>query len=292
MNHREVMQQALEGIQSVMEMAFHERYAECCGRGQGGECCGSPVEAWPEWAQKVMDGLADSQRALSAELAKPDNQGIRDLEEAEQYIQQSIDNAPEPLKRLGEWLTNVLDENQWPHAERLLLGAIAAKPAAVPTDEAIVAAFKAAGMNTDIDQMPNMLYSVRGQLAQLINGARALLADQQPAVVPDGWVMVPRETTWQMNAAGSNAGGLGYRDVENINDDVAEDVYKAMLAAAPQPPAPAVSPVDVEAVRGGSSMWTAQEAARMLANRPNQPHYIEAIINKCISAAMNRERGG
>ena len=25
----------------------------------------------PEWAQKVMDGLADSQRALSAELAKP-----------------------------------------------------------------------------------------------------------------------------------------------------------------------------------------------------------------------------
>lgn len=50
---------------------------------------------------------------------------IRDLEEAEQYIQQSIDNAPEPLKRLGEWLTSVLDENQWPHAERLLLGAIA-----------------------------------------------------------------------------------------------------------------------------------------------------------------------
>lgn len=47
-----------------------------------------------------------------------------------------------------------------------------------------------------------------------------------------------------------------------------------------------------EALRGGSSMWTAQEAARMLANRPNQPHYIEAIINKCISAAMNRATHG
>jgi len=33
---------------------------------------------------------------------------------------------------------------------------------------------------------------------------------------------------------------------------------------------------ECEALRGGSSMWTAQEAARMLANRPNQPHYIEA----------------
>ena len=70
---------------------------------------------------------------------------------------------------------------------------------------------------------------------------------------------------------------------------------RAALAYAdqqPMPPAPAVSPVDVEAVRGGSSMWTAQEAALMLANRPNQPHYIEAIINKCISAAMNRATHG
>lgn len=67
---RDVMQQALDAIQNMMEMAFHERYPVCCGQGHGGECCGSPVEAWPEWAQKVMDGLADSQRALSAELAK------------------------------------------------------------------------------------------------------------------------------------------------------------------------------------------------------------------------------
>lgn len=103
MNHREVMQQALDALEWVND--------NCPGE--------MPI---------VDVALFD----LRVELAKPDNQGIRDLEEAEQYIQQSIDNAPEPLKRLGEWLTNVLDENQWPHAERLLLGAIAAKPAAVP----------------------------------------------------------------------------------------------------------------------------------------------------------------
>jgi hypothetical protein len=167
MNHREVMQQALDALEWVNDNTADEM---------------SIVDA----------ALFD----LRCELDKPEEKAVRDLEEAEQYIQNSIDCAPEPLKRLGEWLTNVLDENQWPHAERLLLGAIAAKPAA---------------------------------------GA-------------EGWAMVPKEPTWEMNAAGSNAGGLGYRDVENISDDDAEDVYKAMLAAAPQPPAPAV---DVEAVPAG-----------------------------------------
>lgn len=44
-------------------------------------------------------------------------------ERAEQIIQASIDNSPEPLKKLGEWLARVLDEDQWPTAERLLLAA-------------------------------------------------------------------------------------------------------------------------------------------------------------------------
>lgn len=47
-------------------------------------------------------------------------------DEFEHYIRESIDHAPEPLRRLGEYLGNVLDEDQWKTAERLLLGATTA----------------------------------------------------------------------------------------------------------------------------------------------------------------------
>lgn len=40
---------------------------------------------------------------------------------AEQFIQAAIDSAPEPLRRLGEYLTRVLDEDEWATAERMLL---------------------------------------------------------------------------------------------------------------------------------------------------------------------------
>lgn len=49
---------------------------------------------------------------------------------AEQFIQAAIDRAPEPLRRLGEYLSRVLDEDQWPTAERMLLGACDAAPQA------------------------------------------------------------------------------------------------------------------------------------------------------------------
>lgn len=44
-------------------------------------------------------------------------------EAAEAFIQAAIDRAPEPLRRLGEWLAGVLDEDEWKTAERMLLGA-------------------------------------------------------------------------------------------------------------------------------------------------------------------------
>ncbi len=47
---------------------------------------------------------------------------------AERFIQAAIDRAPEPLRRLGNWLTTVLDEDQWAHAERLLLRAAQNQP--------------------------------------------------------------------------------------------------------------------------------------------------------------------
>lgn len=100
------------------------------------------LDALERGAWDTVDGR-NAAEALREELAKPEEKAVRDLEEAEQYIQSSIDCAPEPLKRLGEWLTNVLDENQWPHAERLLLGAIVAKPAAGAdelTDKQVVSA--------------------------------------------------------------------------------------------------------------------------------------------------------
>jgi hypothetical protein len=44
---------------------------------------------------------------------------------AEAFIQAAIDLAPEPLRRLGEWLATALDEDQWAKAERMLLAAAA-----------------------------------------------------------------------------------------------------------------------------------------------------------------------
>lgn len=36
--------------------------------------------------------------------------------------------------------------------------------------------------------------------------------------------------------------------------------------------------------------YTPDEVAKLLANRPNQPHYIEALIGKCVKAAVLAER--
>lgn len=49
-------------------------------------------------------------------------------------------------------------------------------PAAQASEHDIIAAFSVAGLSCDDKQMDNRKYSVRGQLAQLVNGARALLS--------------------------------------------------------------------------------------------------------------------
>ncbi len=46
------------------------------------------------------------------------------------YLQTAIDNAPDPLRRLGEWLSGVLDEDRWATAERMINGAVVAFAAA------------------------------------------------------------------------------------------------------------------------------------------------------------------
>jgi hypothetical protein len=48
----------------------------------------------------------------------------RERDEARDQVANEIDRAPEPLRRLGEYLSNLLDEDRWPQAERMLLGAL------------------------------------------------------------------------------------------------------------------------------------------------------------------------
>jgi Lar family restriction alleviation protein len=47
-------------------------------------------------------------------------------DEAERFIQAAVDRAPEPLRRLGVYLSNILDGDHWATAERMLLGAATA----------------------------------------------------------------------------------------------------------------------------------------------------------------------
>lgn len=43
-------------------------------------------------------------------------------EEAEHFLRVAIDRSPKQLRQLGEYLSGVLDEDQFPRADRLLLG--------------------------------------------------------------------------------------------------------------------------------------------------------------------------
>ncbi|WP_418145477.1 hypothetical protein ABL850_14945 [Variovorax paradoxus] len=55
----------------------------------------------------------------------------RDLspeDQFERYLADAIDRAPEPLRRLGEWLSHRLDEDDWKTAERFVLGAMESIP--------------------------------------------------------------------------------------------------------------------------------------------------------------------
>lgn len=64
----EQMREALQAIETVMEDAYHRRFAECCGNGHG-ECCGDFIEQWTPEDNKIMETLAPIQRQLSQALA-------------------------------------------------------------------------------------------------------------------------------------------------------------------------------------------------------------------------------
>lgn len=78
-------------------------------------------------APGVRDAMArEIREALAEQLAQGEANRLPE-DVAEQFIQAAIDRAPEPLRRLGEYLTHVLDEDQWETAESMLLG-VAEKP--------------------------------------------------------------------------------------------------------------------------------------------------------------------
>lgn len=51
---------------------------------------------------------------------------------AEKYIADMVSSAPEPLRELGDYLSRVLDEDEFKTAERYLLGAMNADAKAEP----------------------------------------------------------------------------------------------------------------------------------------------------------------
>jgi hypothetical protein len=177
MNHREVMQAALDEIQSVLAEAHDSAYPVCCGR-PGLECCGCPEPEWPGWAQKVMDGLGESERSIRNELAKPSAQGWYCA-----HCERGVDPSEVTFNEAHEACGRIITNDEPPTA----------KPAAVP--DTCRQKLKKEGK-----PYPRSSCNFCGQLS-------------------------PR-----------------WRDCD------------AMLYASPQPTAPAVSPVDVEAVPDGQNI--------------------------------------
>lgn len=60
--------------------------------------------------------------ALAAEKQRADDEAAAATDDFEHYVRNLIDNGPEPLRRLGEYLTTALDEDLWTGAELMLLG--------------------------------------------------------------------------------------------------------------------------------------------------------------------------
>lgn len=83
-------------------------------------------ESKEDFIQRVKGLLsADPDERLASLLAE--NKALRERtpeQEAEEFLQAEIDAAPEPMRRLGQYLAEILDEDKWKTAERMLNAAI------------------------------------------------------------------------------------------------------------------------------------------------------------------------
>ncbi|WP_186130455.1 hypothetical protein [Burkholderia gladioli] len=106
------------------------------------------------------------------------------------------------------------------------------------TDEQILDFFSAAGV--ELNATPNMLYTVRGQHAQLVKAARALLTSPRAGVPAlAGWKLVPIEPTQKMLDCWWDGLPKGTAFV----DCTPRGVYGAMLDAAPAAPVAEAEPI-------------------------------------------------
>lgn len=110
------------------------------------------------------------------------------------YMRTAIANAPEPVQKLGEYLTSTLDEDNWPEAERLL-NQICAQSDGVPepdmfwdADDAEQFGGECADefVESNFDLGPDESMTVRVQLAKRL---------------PDKWMKISKEggcaPTWE-----------------------------------------------------------------------------------------------
>lgn len=119
-------------------------------------------------------GLADGWCCLSFDLPNAGGASapVAGEVQAEQFIQAAIDRAPEPLRRLGKYLSLVLNEDHWAMAERMLLGACDAAPQA--SEAMRNAALEEAALLMD--------QTGRGHVAKLIRALKQPQADKDTPV--------------------------------------------------------------------------------------------------------------
>ncbi|HGE2263726.1 hypothetical protein [Pseudomonas aeruginosa] len=125
-------------------------------------------------------------------------------ERFEHYISNTIDRAPEPLRRLGNWLSHVLDEDQWTTAERMLTGACVAaeERAAAQTQHSVPEGWKLVPMDPT-SQMTFVGQSLRYDAVNSIGEIyRQMLAAAPGKEVPQAWHDVQAERRRQIEAEG------------------------------------------------------------------------------------------
>lgn len=139
-------------------------------------------------------------------------------------------------KLTRERLQEIAEDGFLKHGEskELALMALAAMDSETVEDDGIYMPGDAVGVfSVGCETCPDHLvaWTVKGQ--NLPAGNYWLYISQQPApVVPDGWVMVPKEPTAEMQSAGASAIRIETTAVNKLWTGNA--VFRAMLAAAPQ----------------------------------------------------------
>lgn len=122
-------------------------------------------------------------------------------ERFEHYISNTIDRAPEPLRRLGNWLSHVLDEDQWTTAERMLTGACVAaeERAAAQTQHSVPEGWKPVPIEPLLNMMSDKDHDTRIMAERQL---LSILADAPGNSVPQAWLDVQAERRRQITAEG------------------------------------------------------------------------------------------